>query len=389
MDAAVRLAAQELFLQYEARIPAKCMASPPPAALLGAQTALADALFSPAALAERPRSDAYDRQFVRALVARVEAAIAAGTDDDAAQLGTEKEDWAVDDTLMERHIAVLCTPDDRARGSILGASVPRPLVRTHYFPTRLATAADEHHALLGPCSAIRLCEEGSPISQGTTGLHTWEASLRLGNAVLENCADWLRPGERILELGSGAGFLGVLLAKMRARVPDTSLMLTDLDGSVLTRLRETAARSTCAVSVPTTDGVDDAVSIEPLDWTELECSASARVLQRAQATRVFAADVVYDPQLVPPLVRTIAAALRAGEYSAPQRPRSAVVASTVRNPATQAHFSATLAAHGLRARTVPYTQQTWPDTGAPLFPSAHSDDVDGRVEIVEVFLAGK
>ena len=76
--------------------------------------------------------------------------------------------------------------------------------------------------------------------------HTWEASLRLAAHVVASPHVWQKSDACILELGSGAGFLGLVCARLFDTLPhtDAKLYLTDLEGQVLDRLRETAQLST-------------------------------------------------------------------------------------------------------------------------------------------------
>lgn len=75
---------------------------------------------------------------------------------------------------------------------------------------------------------------------GTTGLRTWQASVRLANHLLAQPE--LVQGKRVLELGSGAGMLSVLISKVQQ--DDGSLNATDYDQAVLERLKANIASST-------------------------------------------------------------------------------------------------------------------------------------------------
>lgn len=78
----------------------------------------------------------------------------------------------MDEELLARFVDLIvtgvndeCVPAD----SIVGVSVPRADLRTYYFPMNDA----ELHPVLGHASSVALREEGTAISQGTTGLKTW------------------------------------------------------------------------------------------------------------------------------------------------------------------------------------------------------------------------
>src|SRR5579862_2320334 len=82
---------------------------------------------------------------------------------------------------------------------------------------------------------LTLLESRSLISaSGTTGLRTWEAALHLG-AYLSLSAegrDFIR-GKRVLELGSGTGFLSILCAKYLGSM---QVLATDGDPGVVEML---------------------------------------------------------------------------------------------------------------------------------------------------------
>lgn len=235
-------AAASLYLQYAARIPpfSPRFQWPCHRDLLASQSTLDAILFEHSPPGES--TDEYDRSFLKHLVKHIDTAIEHGTDEDAAWLNIAKQDWAVDDALLERYVALVSMPDSTA---ILGAPAPKPILSRHYFP--LPTTAQPPHPLLGPCGSVVFREEGMAISQGTTGLKTWEASLRLAAYLVST---GLLSGEtdaRILELGSGAGFLGLVCAQLISCLSHGSLYLTDLEGQVLDRLRETASLSAYTV----------------------------------------------------------------------------------------------------------------------------------------------
>lgn len=125
------------------------------------------------------------------------------------------------------------------------------------------------------------------------GTKTWPAGLFL----VELCFTYpcLIQGKRVLELGAGVGITGACIQHLAP----LSLCLTDYEeqgqASVMANLRENVHLN----------GLEGAVRVEPLDWTAV---SEARLAALAHATDlVLAADVVYAPQLVPALVRVLAA----------------------------------------------------------------------------------
>lgn len=87
---------------------------------------------------------------------------------------------------------------------------------------------------------ITVEEEIYSISKGTTGLKTWEASLRLAAHLVAQPEILAQTGMVVLELGSGSGFLGALLSK---QAEQAHIHLTDRDGIVLKYLERTVNRS--------------------------------------------------------------------------------------------------------------------------------------------------
>lgn len=81
---------------------------------------------------------------------------------------------------------------------------------------------------------------------GTTGLRTWQASVRLANHLLAHPELVRHKG--VLELGSGAGMLSALSGKLQAvgNISTTAAgktTATDRDGAVLERLKANLAAS--------------------------------------------------------------------------------------------------------------------------------------------------
>jgi protein-lysine N-methyltransferase EEF2KMT len=82
---------------------------------------------------------------------------------------------------------------------------------------------------------LTLLESRSVISaSATTGLRTWEAALHLGTylSLSDEGRDFIR-GKRVLELGSGTGFLSILCAK---HLGSMQVLATDGDPNVVEML---------------------------------------------------------------------------------------------------------------------------------------------------------
>ncbi|KAJ3007641.1 hypothetical protein HKX48_009005 [Thoreauomyces humboldtii] len=172
---------------------------------------------------------------------------------------------------------------------------------------------------------LTLREELAKISKGTTGLVTWEAALRFGEFLLDGRLDV--SGKRVLELGAGTGFLGLLAARQGAE----SVMLTDVDQGVLARLRENVAINDSGQP----HGFGSSVTVCRLDWNHLDLPLLAA------CDLVMCADVVYDPSLISPLVATLAAFLNG------EKLKEAWVALTVRREGTLDMFLEALRLAGI------------------------------------------
>lgn len=78
-------------------------------------------------------------------------------------------------------------------------------------------------------------ESTNLISKGTTGLRTWPAALFFAEYLLNPQMKNVLDGKRILELGSGIGFLGIFLQKI---YKDISFIFSDCNEEVLENIEE-------------------------------------------------------------------------------------------------------------------------------------------------------
>ncbi|WFD42871.1 hypothetical protein MPSI1_001521 [Malassezia psittaci] len=325
-------------------------------------------------------SDDYNRSFLKHLISQTELAINQTSEAEQVVIGKEKQDWAVNEQLLERYVHLLSQPQSN-QDTLIGAPVPQPIYLRHHFPA--SNGVDDF--VLGKSASIILHEEGVAISQGTTGLKTWEASYRLGAYLIESQEQLQPEATAFLELGSGSGFLGMVLARL-VGCSAARIALTDLEGNVLERLSETIKLN----------DAQNLVESFALDWKSVSDpnSVAREFLRELDPTYILAADVVYDPELVGFLADAIQAAL-IGSGSPNRQPKQdrweenipvAIMSSTVRNEVTYNAFLEAIEQKHMRHKAVPLSNVTltWPDSGEPalpVFPTNHDASVGGEVKI--------
>uniref|UniRef100_A0A4W4H290 FAM86 N-terminal domain-containing protein n=1 Tax=Electrophorus electricus TaxID=8005 RepID=A0A4W4H290_ELEEL len=165
---------------------------------------------------------------------------------------------------------------------------------------------------------VGLEENVAVISEGTTGLVTWEAALHLAEWALEHPD--IFTGRTVLELGSGVGLTGIVVCRV---CKPTKYVFSDCHQSVLERLRNNITRN--GLTEQGSPGVS--VLTEEVDWQNVKKDQ----LRRIGADTIIAADVVYDPDIIGCLVRLLAELLKC---KGQQRHPEVYIASTIRNPET-------------------------------------------------------
>nr|XP_061805334.1 putative protein N-methyltransferase FAM86B1 [Nerophis lumbriciformis] len=137
-----------------------------------------------------------------------------------------------------------------------------------------------------PCGdSVSLLESVALISEGTTGLVTWEAALYLAEWALDHPHAF--NSRKVLELGSGAGLTGIALCRSCAPL---SYIFSDCHPSVLRRLRDNLNLN----GLNETNCTRTEITVEELDWTDV----TKERLNDISADVLIAADVVYDPEVV-------------------------------------------------------------------------------------------
>lgn len=143
-------------------------------------------------------------------------------------------------------------------------------------------------------ASINLFENRSLVAAGgTTGLRTWEAALHLGQLLCQDLS--IVSGKRVLELGTGTGYLAILCIKY---LGSTHVIASDGSDDVINNLPENLFLNQLEGS--------DAIRPMDLKWgyalvgTEEERWNGGRPLDV-----VLGADITYDPSIIPALVSTL------------------------------------------------------------------------------------
>ncbi|XP_056662105.1 protein-lysine N-methyltransferase EEF2KMT-like isoform X3 [Monodelphis domestica] len=122
--------------------------------------------------------------------------------------------------LIKKHEAAHTEPLDElydALAEILSAEESTHCHRSYLLPSE---------------NSVSLSESTAIISQGTTGLVTWDAALYLAEWAIENPATF--SNRTVLELGSGVGFTGLAICKMCS---PKAYIFSDCHSQVLQQLK--------------------------------------------------------------------------------------------------------------------------------------------------------
>lgn len=197
------------------------------------------------------------------------------------------------------------------------------------------------HYLVGSTGKIiSLKENINLISEGTTGLRTWQASLALAEWALKNKEFFIQ--KRILELGSGIGLTGLTIS---LECDPKHVYLSDCHPSVL----QTLCGNIVFNTKENPDDLDEPVKIEldntvvfnkeqksgvnisvlNLPWEDVDHSVAEKI---NNIDLVLAADVVYDSDLFCSLIQALTCISNSCNV------QDIVFACTERNPDTLKEF---------------------------------------------------
>ncbi|XP_036409408.1 protein-lysine N-methyltransferase EEF2KMT [Megalops cyprinoides] len=249
--------------------------------------------------------------------------------------------------LIKRHEATTSEPLDElyeAFGEILGVEEEPTCYKSYLLPSG---------------DAVSLSESTALISEGTTGLVTWEAALCLAEWALDNLQVF--SGRTVLELGSGVGLTGVAICRSCS---PRRYVFSDCHPSVLQRLHSNMQLNGLVVA----DDPNVTVTVRELDWE----TVTEDRLRELGADTVIAADVVYDPAIISCLVGLLSKLLRCAVQGTHP---DIYISSTIRNPETYSCFKSELKNAGIR-----YQILKGPIT--PVFPYNRSTSI----ELIKLFL---
>ncbi|XP_054848863.1 protein-lysine N-methyltransferase EEF2KMT [Eublepharis macularius] len=256
--------------------------------------------------------------------------------------------------LIKKHECTAAEPLDQlyeALGDVLNAENSTCCYRSYILPSGDAVTVRENVAI---------------ISQGTTGLVTWDGGLYLAEWALEH--PLVFTNRSILELGSGIGLTGIAICKT---CHPRTYTFSDHHPCVLEELSENIRLNgfflqsghynvgRCAMLAKCADHEAElaelqgpSVTVAELDWD----SVTKEQLAVFQADVIIAADVVYDPNLTLSLVavlRKLPVCNNAGNLP------EIYIASTCRNSQTFCHFQRVLEHVGIRWEAVPGPQKNF------------------------------
>ncbi|THH01115.1 hypothetical protein EW145_g6969, partial [Phellinidium pouzarii] len=153
---------------------------------------------------------------------------------------------------------------------------------------------------------------------------------------------------RVLELGSGVGFLGIIIAQLQIGSPSlnpnddipkmsrVSLYLTDSNAQVLSRCKNN-------INLPCNGLLSHkSLRLSRLDWTDAQddnrLPGMLDLLHEIDADLIIGADLIYDLEVIPALIAVLKLALQIPTPNLSHHKKKAIIAATIRNEKTLATF---------------------------------------------------
>ncbi|KAJ7292788.1 hypothetical protein C8J57DRAFT_1267076 [Mycena rebaudengoi] len=229
------------------------------------------------------------------------------------QLEAEPE-LEINSSIYEHYLALLASDSSSfslgGSDSLTGQSPPSQSYITHFWRPKYNDEPSDQVDVRS-YQTTTLLESRTMVESGTTGLRTWLASLILAQYLI------LNPGlvhrQKVLELGSGVGFLGSVVASLQLLSQSKNLSSSHPDVRC------------CFLDWSAALDLDGIVTLTSLLNDEID------------ADIILGADIVFDPDLIPALVAVLRLALQPRPNESSTR-KCAIIALTVRNPTTMQTF---------------------------------------------------
>ncbi|KAF8578735.1 hypothetical protein K439DRAFT_1416909 [Ramaria rubella] len=290
----------------------------------------------------------------------------------------EEKQEEVDERIYDAYINLLTK-----KSSSFVTQPPSPAYITHFWSISPGATSNTHRTQL-----TTLLESRTMIESGTTGLRTWGASITFANWLVAH-PDVIQ-GRRVLELGSGAGFLGLIIAALQLDHLNgpgllehscfPNLILSDANSEVLERCRQNFQLA-C-------NNMNDhpCLDFRLLDWSDaLDSEANLDPDSPLNETlknvnTIVGADLVYDVSIIPALVAVLVLFFRTKQVTrVATRNCSAYIALTMRREQTIYSFLSSLLSHGLGYDEMEITEKSrWQFLGGP------TSDANCKVKLVRI-----
>ncbi|NXK47036.1 EF2KT methyltransferase, partial [Chauna torquata] len=268
--------------------------------------------------------------------------------------------------LIKKHESTAAEPLDELYDTL--ADILKEEESTHCYKNYLLPTGE----------SVTLAESEAIISQGTTGLVTWDAALYLAEWAIENSIVF--SNRTVLELGSGTGFTGLAICKT---CNPKAYIFSDYHHCVLKQLTENIRLNGFALEPETTNQIQTEsqgqeaegmnyrqpkLIVSELDWG----SVTGKQLLDLQPDVIIAADVVYDPEITLALTGVLQ---KLSTFRADRKPPEVYIAFTIRNPDTYHLFQASLDKVGIGWQIIPGHSN-----------SIFLDDMQSNVTILQLFI---
>ncbi|KAH8997412.1 hypothetical protein EDB92DRAFT_2101464, partial [Lactarius akahatsu] len=294
-------------------------------------------------------------------------------------LGDEEDD-EIDQRLYDRLLSLVAISKPAVHGAILP---PPPSFVTHYWKADPQSGPPIPTHAISPIEhrSVTLFESRTTIENGTTGLRTWGASFVLAQVLIRNPI--LLANKSVLELGSGSGFLGLIVADIQVchggSTGSSVLYLTDVNEDALRRCHENTQLPCNASSQ------HGNLFVRSLGWSDALAEDRVRDLDifmdNVGPDLVLGADTLYHPDMIAPFLTTLNIALHASKSPAGG---VAYLALTVRNVDLLNTFIFALANHNLSAEELPNIN---PDNNISFV--VQSEGTDQEVRVFKVVLRSR